>query len=104
MSRGPDAGTLLERALGAHGEAAGCAVEIAASDWTRWASATFVGARHLITLKCTASAELEAWLAALPDADFALRGHLVADLVIERVHRQGDAVTVSLEILTVEER
>ena len=104
MSRGPDAATLIERALIAQALAAGCRVEIAASDSRRWASATFIGARHAIRLSCARSAALETWLSELPEADFALRGHLVADLTVERVHREGDAVTVSLEILTVEER
>jgi hypothetical protein len=104
MSRGQDAGTLLEQALREAAIAAGCPIEIAAADQMRWASATFVGARHLLRLLGGASPALEAWLAILPDADFALRGHLVADLVVTRVQREGGAVTVSLEILTVEER
>lgn len=104
MSRGPDAATLIERALIAQSRAAGCSMAVAAAESTRWSSATFVGARHLLRLSCVRSAALEAWLGGLAEADFVLRGHLVADLVIECVHRQGEAVTVSLEILTVEER
>lgn len=104
MSRGPDAATLIERALVAHGQAAGCAVAITQADMVRWASATFVGARHVLTLYARASPSLDRWLAGLPEAEFGLRGHLVADLVVVRTVRDGDAVTVSLEILTVEER
>ncbi|RYD90820.1 MAG: hypothetical protein EOP61_28755 [Sphingomonadales bacterium] len=104
MSRGPDAATLIERALVAHGEAAGCAVAIVQADMVRWASATFVGARHLVTLSARASPLLDKWLAGLPKAEFGLRGHLVADLVVVRTARDGDAVTLSLEILTVEAR
>ncbi len=37
------------------------------------------------------------------DAEFALRGHLVADLVVESMRRVGDAITITLEALTVEE-
>jgi hypothetical protein len=102
MSRGADANTLIERALVESTDAAGCPVTIPASDTRRWASATFVGAQHEIAAEN--SVQLDTWLAGLPEAEFALRGHLVADLVVKRVARDGDAVSVSLEILTVEER
>lgn len=104
MSRGPDAETLLARALIASAGQAGCPIAIAAADWTRWASATFNGARHVLTLAAPTSPALDAWLSTLPEAEFTLRGHLVADLSVESVHCEGDAVTVSLEVLTVEER
>lgn len=104
MSRGPDAATLLERALLASAEAAGCPVTIAEAELTRWASATFTGARHMLTLAAQASPPLTRWLAALPEAEFALRGYLVADLCVEAVRREGGDVTAMLEVLTVEER
>lgn len=104
MSRGPDAATLLSRALLASAGAARCPVTVAEADWTRWASVTFTGARHHLTLAAEASPSLDAWLQALPEAEFALRGHLVADLVVTQVRGFGDAATVMLEILTVEER
>ncbi len=104
MSRGPDAGTQLERALLASAEAAGCPVSLAESDWTRWASATFTGARHHLTLVGTCSPALHTWFAGLPQAEFALRYHLVADLTVARVRRAGAAVTAVIEALTVEER
>ncbi|MES2987636.1 MAG: hypothetical protein V4808_07005 [Pseudomonadota bacterium] len=104
MSRGPDAATLLERALIAGAEAEGCAITIPKWDVRRWASATFVGAQHALALTCARSPQLDAWLAALPEAEFALRGHLVADLKVMQIVRDGDAVSVALEILTVEER
>lgn len=104
MSRGPDAATLLARALTAGAEAAGCPVEIANADWTRWASATFAGARHMLRLSAPPSPALIAWIAALPEAEFALRGHLVADLSVAAVRHAGDIITMELEILTVEER
>ena len=103
MSRGPDAETMLRRALEASAEAAGCPVVLVESDWTRWASATFTGARHLLALAAPPSGALDAWIAGLPDAELRLRGHLVADLAVEHVCRAGDRVTVSLEVLTVEE-
>jgi hypothetical protein len=104
MSRGPDACTLIARALVAGAAATGCVVTIPACDTRRWASATFAGAQHLLKLAACASPGLDAWIAALPEAEFALRGHLVADLLVTRVTRDGQAVSVELEILTVEER
>lgn len=104
MSRGPDAATLLERALLADAERAGCPLSLAESNMDRWASATFSGARHRITLVGRRAAVLDRWVAALPEAEFALRGHLVADIKLVRVRRAGDAVTIAIEVLTVEER
>ena len=104
MSRGPDAATLLERALIAGAAAAGCLVTMTEADLTRWASATFTGARHMLTLAGTRSPALERWIAGLPEAEFALKGHLVADLCVEAVRREGADVRIMLEVLTVEER
>lgn len=104
MSRGPDAATLLARALAADARAAGCPVTIAAADWSRWASATFTGARHLLRLSAPPSPALIVWIAALPEAEFALRGHLVADLSVAAVHHDGAEVAIELEVLTVEDR
>lgn len=104
MSRGPDAATLLERALLANAERAACPVSLAESEMKRWASATFTGARHRITLVGAASAALDTWLATLAEADFPLRGHLVADVQVVRVRRAGEAATATIEALTVEDR
>ena len=104
MSRGPDVAALLARALLADAGAMGCAVAVGDSSWTRWASATFAGARHVMELHAMPSPYLDAWLSQLPEAEFALRGNLVADLVVEVVRREAGGVTVSLEVLTIEER
>ena len=104
MSRGPDPGTALVRALEANAKRAGCPVRLNASDWTRWASATFTGTRHSLTLTAAASPRLDRWLMGLSEAEFALRNYLLADLVVTRMCRDGDRVTVTLEALTVEER
>ena len=104
MSRGPDAATLLARALTASAEAAGCPVAIGEADWSRWASATFTGARHVLCLSAAPSPALIAWIAGLPEAEFALRGHLVADLSVTAVRHGGAEIAMELEALTVEER
>lgn len=104
MSRGPDVATLLERALLTGAERIGCPLSIAESEMNRWASVTFTGARHRITLVGRWSSGLDTWLAGLSDAEFALRGHLVADLQVVRVRRAGEALTAVIEALTVEAR
>ncbi len=99
MSRGPDAATLLDRRLRIAAEAAGVTIAITGSDWTHWASATFNGARHRLTI-ASDDAGFDPWLATLGEADLPLRGHLVADLAV--VARRGNAA--DLAVLTVEER
>ncbi|MEI9928049.1 MAG: hypothetical protein WDN44_10600 [Sphingomonas sp.] len=66
MSRGPDAAVLLERALAASAGRARCPIRVTAAGSTRWASATFAGARHELTLAADPSPALDAWLAGLP--------------------------------------
>ena len=103
MSRGPDPGTALIRALEANARRTGCPVRVNASDWTRWASATFTGARHELTLEADESGALDTWLTELPDAELPTRGHLVADIIVTSVRRAQGSATIRLEALTVEE-
>lgn len=104
MSSVPDAGVLLERALLRHAALRGVDLSIVSASWTRWASATFAGARHELLLAAAPSPALDAWIADLPEAEFALRGHLVADLTVESRTRVGDRVELKIGVLTVEER
>jgi hypothetical protein len=90
MSRGPDSGTLLGRALLAAAAAAGCPARLTGSDWSRWASATFTGARHTLTLEAPPSVQLDAWLA--------------ADIAVAEMERDNGRVMLCLEALTIEER
>lgn len=101
MSRGPDAHTLLLRALVADAATRGLAVDVPESDWLRWASATFTGARHSVTLS---GKGLDEWLARLPEHEFTLRGHLVADVTVTGVRHAEGMTVATLELLTLEER
>ena len=103
MSRGPDPGTALVRALEANARHAGCPVRMTACDWTRWASATFTGARHELSLEADESGALDTWLTELPEAELPIRGHLVADIVISSVRRAEGLATIRIEALTVVE-
>lgn len=89
------AGRRLIRALEASAAAAGCPLTVTAATEQPWSSATFVGARHRLTIQ--AGGGLTAWLDRLAAAPPALPGHVVAELVINRV--VGGA---QLEALTLE--
>lgn len=104
MSRGPDIGTALTRAIERHSRYARCPAEIVSATWQRWASATFTGARHCVTVAMLPCPATEAWLTSLRDAEFDVRGHLVADVDVVAVRRLAPRVEADLEILTVEER
>ena len=99
--RAPDAGTLLVRALRTMGAA--FAVRVDRVGGRPWASATFAGDRHVVALAGPTVPGLRAWLEALPEADFALQGHLVADLCIDTVETIGDTLVATLTILTIED-
>lgn len=103
MSRGPDVATRLARALVQAAVAAKVDAVVTAADWRRWASVTFTGARHRLTLEASAGAALDRWLAALPEHEFALSGHIVADLAVAGMRRGEDRTEIDLEVLTVEE-
>lgn len=76
-----------------------------------WASATFTGARHYWTFAVTGENHAARALrleAILPEQEFSVRGHLIADaLVTDRRTEMLDdgqvATIVTLEILTLEE-
>ena len=102
MSRGPDPGTALVRAIEANARRAACPVRLRAADWTRWASATFTGARHEVTLDADESGALDNWLTELSEAELPIRGHLVADIIVTSVRRAKGVATIRLEALTVE--
>jgi hypothetical protein len=102
MSRGPDVLARLSHALIASAPAP---MAIGAATSVEWASATFAGARHRITLRSrpTERDAFDAWIAGLPAAEFVLRDSLVADVTVVAVRRAGPAaVEVDLEVLTVD--
>lgn len=74
-----------------------------------WASATFAGARHIISLRLLltpADAPAPAALAALPDHEFRLCGEIVADCTVSHGAREsagaGSAwLPCQVELLTI---
>ena len=101
MVRGPDAGTLLVRALRTMGAAYAAQVESIVA--RPWASATFVGTRLRVSLIGPAVPGFRSWLDSLPEAEFVLRGHLVADLAIDSVESIAEGVRATLTVLTLED-
>lgn len=74
-----------------------------------WVSATFCGARHTFTLAFEGAAAVAAGehlIAALPDHEFTLPGHLVADATItaaEHDQAHGPRLTITAELLVLDE-
>ena len=96
-----------------HGRLCAALVEIAGEgaavegDIRPWHSATFVGMQHQLTLTIQgtdAASRSEALAASLPDAEFAIRGHIVVDLAVDGVVHDGtENARLSLCVLTLEE-
>jgi hypothetical protein len=103
-----DAGAELKRALRVNFVSFGAAVTFEALASRPWASITFAGERHKLVLCLPgpgAQAAVDAFLDALEDREFALRGHVVADIAATDVQREEDGqVRLTLEALTVEDR
>ena len=71
-----------------------------------WASATFIGARHEIVFILDgdgAAPAAQAFLANLTDEEFALRGHLLADITLVSSEIGNDQARLAIEALTVED-
>lgn len=99
--RGPDAGTLLIRALRGHASAAGLTLHVESIACTPWASATFIGTQHRLTIAADPVPGLRDWIDRLPDAEFAMRGHIVADLTVDGIETIGDRAHVTIAVLTL---
>lgn len=73
----------------------------------RWASATFCGARHIFELETAlpGPSAVERLRARLPDHEFSMAGHLVADISLaEACYHEDGRTTLLVEALTVEDR
>jgi hypothetical protein len=85
---------------------AGTEGEVFADSLTPWASATFIGARHAVTLVLRgedAMARADALRMMLPEAEFHLPGHIVADLVVDSISSdEPGAAKLLLSVLTIE--
>ncbi len=69
-----------------------------------WASITFSGARHEITVRLEgegAEAAADRFAAGLDETEFRLRGHILADIALIARESAGEGVRLDLEALTV---
>lgn len=101
LSTAADPAVVLMRAIVASAAAAGCVVEIAAAEERPWASATFVGARHRLTVDAAPSRAFDAWLAGLSDTELVMRGLIAAELTVERRDRCGDRDRAAVTVLAL---
>jgi hypothetical protein len=98
-----------ERLLRGLREIAGPLAQIVTHRETPWASITFSGARHTIVLRFAGSdavSDGEAFIAALPDHEFRLRGQLVADASVTRVDHElapAPLMEVECDVLLLDE-
>ncbi len=67
-----------------------------------WASATFNGARHEIAFDVSPAADVLRFAAEIGDADIAVRGGFVADVVVASIMRTDDGQRLSVEALTID--
>ncbi|HYI41430.1 MAG TPA: hypothetical protein VE053_14040 [Allosphingosinicella sp.] len=73
----------------------------------RWASVTFQGARHELAFRLEgegAEAAAGRFLSGLDSRNFALRGHLLADITVVAQERRPGFARIRLDALTVEEK
>lgn len=106
MTAAPAAGDALKRALRVHFVHLGAAVAIESLASRPWASVTFSGARHRLALCIPgpgAAAAADAFLDGLAERDFALAGHVLADIVLVDRRDEDEQVRLILEALTVVE-
>ncbi|WP_174292194.1 hypothetical protein [Sphingomonas bacterium] len=92
----------LAHTLTAAGRAVGLDISVTEHRSRSWASATFAGAQHAITLAAPRSPALGGWVATLPDAELPLTGHLVASIAVDRIEDDGADVTLTITALTIE--
>ena len=75
-------------------------------DMRPWCSATFLGAQHSIVLRFSgdlAPLQAEAFAELLPEAQFTLRRHVVADVTVDGIGEGPDGTAISLSVLTIED-
>ncbi len=100
-----DATTALLRALRSTFASVNC-VNFERVHSREWASITFSGARHEVTVRLAgegSEAAADRFAAGLDETEFRLRGHILADIALVARAPAGDGVRLSLEALTVED-
>jgi hypothetical protein len=95
---GRDAARALIAALVAAALTAQIILTVADVEERPWASATFSGGRHVLSVELDGDgAAISKWLAGLPEAQWAMRYHIVADIAVAARSVGG----ATIEALTV---
>ena len=108
VARNPRAGPWMQL-LSALLELAGGQAELLRHSEQPWASVTFAGSRHVLAFAFAGDAAIavgEAFIAALPDHEFAIPRQLVADAAVTRVEHAlllQPRMEVEIEVLLLEE-
>ena len=76
-------------------------MQVATIACTPWASATFVGTLHRLTIVVDPVPGLRDWIDGLPEAEFAMRRYIVADLTVEGIATVNDREHVTIAVLTL---
>jgi hypothetical protein len=86
---------------------AGPAVVVTDATMRPWCSATFIGAQHRLSLQLSgsdAAQQADDLATRLRDAEFSLRGHIVADISVDDVRPASECdCSVTLAVLTIED-
>jgi hypothetical protein len=88
-------------------EMAGPSATVAEATMCPWCSATFIGAQHRLSLRLSgadAAQQANDLAMRLRDAEFSLRGYIVADVSVDDVRpASGCDFSVTLAVLTIED-
>jgi hypothetical protein len=108
MAVAEDAATALLRAIGAKFSLFDGAFSVEENKSRSWASVTFTGSRHRLTFSLqgrAANAAADSFIETLTEADFPLRGHVLADIALAGDERSiaRERVQLTIEALTVED-
>jgi hypothetical protein len=92
--------TALRRAFVSLLAAEGVTAVIENSASHPWASVTFAGTRHELTLRLSGLSGCDL-LTGIGEREFVLPGHILIDLVATGIERDGEDALVTIEALTV---
>jgi hypothetical protein len=73
-------------------------VSVQSSDW---ASATYVGMRHMLWFDSQPGAHLDDFIGALNEIDLPIPGHFVADIDLIERNTRADSVRLGIAALTI---
>ncbi|MBB4155389.1 hypothetical protein GGQ80_003309 [Sphingomonas jinjuensis] len=98
-----DAAPLLASALRRSAIAAGISIDIVQAIERPWASLTFSGTRHCLTLTMESGKHADEWLAAIESAALLMRGHVAGEPALVARRQLADLIEATIEVVTIED-